>query len=140
MLHDLALEYLNVLRGDPAQPGNIKDILDYEEGRTLIDEAARSSDLVLREDLLKEARDKLEGFVKAHPQLTQTREALVQMAKLLIERGHLAMLMSEEAQDPAKKGGQGRGGTRRIHPGARVLCQCNRAAEHRLQEVFGLHP
>src|SRR5260370_42540125 len=58
-LHDLALEYLTVLRADPVQPGNIKDILDYEEGRTLIDEAARSSDLVLREDLLKEARDKL---------------------------------------------------------------------------------
>jgi tetratricopeptide (TPR) repeat protein len=101
--HDLALEYLGLLRGDPAQPANIKDILDYEEGRTLIDEAAKSSDLVLREDLLKEARDKLEAFVKAHPQLPQTRDALVQMAKLLIERGHLAMLSSEETQDPAKK-------------------------------------
>jgi tetratricopeptide (TPR) repeat protein len=102
-LHDLALEYIGVLRGDAAQPGNIKDILDYEEGRTLIDEAAKSSDLVLREDLLKEARDKLEGFVKAHPQLPQARDALVQMAKLLIERGHLAMLISEDTPDAAKK-------------------------------------
>ena len=48
-------------------------ILDYEEGRTLIDEAAKSGDLVLRQDLLKEAKDKLEAFVKAHPQLPQTR-------------------------------------------------------------------
>ena len=78
-------------------------ILDYEEGRTLIDEAAKSSDLVLRQDLLKEAKDKLEAFVKAHSQLSQTRDALVQMAKLLIERGHLAMLFSEETQDQAKK-------------------------------------
>ena len=102
-LHDLALEYLNQLRADPSLPDNVKSILDYEEGRTLIDEAAKSSDLVLRQDLLKEAKDKLEAFVKAHSQLSQTRDALVQMAKLLIERGHLAMLFSEETQDQAKK-------------------------------------
>ena len=102
-LHELALEYLNVLRADPPLPANVKDVLDYEEGRTLIDEAAKSGDLVLREDLLKEAREKLEGFVKAHPQLPETREALVDLAKLLIERGHLAMLLSEETTDKAKK-------------------------------------
>ena len=102
-LHDLALDYLIHLRGDPSLSDNIKVILDYEEGRTLIDEAAKSGDLVLRQDLLKEAKDKLEAFVKAHPQLPQTRDALVQMAKLLIERGHLAMLFSDETQDQAKK-------------------------------------
>ncbi len=102
-LHDLALEYLAVLRADSSQPQNIKEILDYEAGRTLIDEAAKSGDLVLREDLLKEAREKLEGFAKEHPQLRQTREALVHLAKLLIERGHLAMLLSEETTDKAKK-------------------------------------
>src|ERR1700722_14452787 len=102
-LHDRALEYLNQLRGDPSLPDNIKVILDYEEGRTLIDEAARSGDLVLREDLLKEARTKLEGFVKANPQLAETRGALVHLAKLLIERGHLAMLLSEKTADKAEK-------------------------------------
>jgi tetratricopeptide (TPR) repeat protein len=102
-LHELALEYLNVLRADPALPPNVKDVLDYEDGRTLIDEAAKSGDLVLREDLLKEARDKLERFAKAHPRLSQTREALVHLAKLLIERGHLAMLIADETPDKAKK-------------------------------------
>jgi cellulose synthase operon protein C len=105
-LHDLALEYVNVLRADSTEPANIKAVLDYEEGRTLIDEAARSGDLVLREDLLKEARTKLEGFVKANPQLAETREALVHLAKLLIERGHLAMLLSEDTADKAKKEGK----------------------------------
>ena len=102
-LHDQALEYLNILRADAGLPANIKVLLDYEEGRTLIDEAAKSGDLVLREDLLKEARGKLEGFVKANPQLTETRDALVLMAKLLIERGHLAMLFSDESPDPVKR-------------------------------------
>jgi cellulose synthase operon protein C len=102
-LHDLAIDYIKVLRAESALPARIKATLDYEEGRTLIDEAARSGDLVLRDDLLKEAREKLEGFVKANPQLSETRKALVDLAKLLIERGHLAMLLSEETADKGKK-------------------------------------
>jgi cellulose synthase operon protein C len=102
-LHDKALEYIELLRTDTALPGNIKDLLDFEQGRTLIDEAAKSSDLALREELLKDARNKLDEFAKAHAQLAQARDALVLMAKLLIERGHLAMLFSDEATDPVKK-------------------------------------
>ncbi len=101
--HDWALYYITQLRADPAVSNDIKAVLDYEEGRTLIDEASRSSDLVLREELLKEARDKLDGFVKAQPQRPEARDAMVQLAKLLLERGHLAMLQSEDTQDKAKK-------------------------------------
>src|SRR5262245_30087428 len=86
-LHDIGLEYLNQLLNDPALPADRKAGLDYEEGRLLIDEAARSGDLVLREELLKEARGKLEGFVKDYPQRPEKRDALVQLAKLLVERG-----------------------------------------------------
>jgi tetratricopeptide (TPR) repeat protein len=102
-LHDVALDYIAQLRGDAAQPESVKSILDYEEGRILIDEAAKSGDLVRREDLLKEAREKLDGFVKAHPQLRQANDARVQMGKLLIESGHTAMQMSDETADTAKK-------------------------------------
>ena len=55
-LHDVALDYIKILRDDAQLPAEVKDVLDYEEGRTLIDEAARSSDLVLREELLRDAR------------------------------------------------------------------------------------
>jgi tetratricopeptide (TPR) repeat protein len=103
-LHDWALDYINQLRADPALSKDIKAALDYEEGRTLIDEASHSSDLVLREELLKEARDKLEAFVKAQPQRGEARDAMVQLAKLLLERGHLAMLQSEDTPDKPKKG------------------------------------
>jgi tetratricopeptide (TPR) repeat protein len=102
-LHDLALDYINQLRADPTLPNELKIGLDYEEGRTLIDEASRSSDLVLREELLKDARDKLEGFAKAYPTRPEARDALVQLAKLLLERGYLAMLQSEDTQDKTKK-------------------------------------
>ena len=102
-LHDYALDYIKMLQADAALPASIKDILDYEEGCTLIDEAARSGDLVLREELLRDAGDKLDAFVKAHPQLMQARDAQVHMGKLLIDRGHTAMLLSEDASDAAKK-------------------------------------
>jgi tetratricopeptide (TPR) repeat protein len=101
-LHDLALDYLNQLRDDPSLPADLKATLDYEEGRTLIDEASRS-DLVRREELLREAKDKLEGFIKANPERPEARDALVQMAKMLVERGYLATLLGEETPDKAKK-------------------------------------
>ena len=102
-LHDLAVEYISQLRADAALPENVQSVLDYEEARTLIDEAAKSNDLVRREELLKEARDKLEAFVKAHPQLRQARDAMVQKGKLLLERGYVSMLMSDEQTDHVKK-------------------------------------
>jgi cellulose synthase operon protein C len=102
-LHEQALDYISQLRADPTLPNDIKIGLDYEEGRTLIDEASRSNDLVLREELLKDARDKLEAFAKAYPSRPEARDALVQLAKLLLERGYLAMLQSEDIQDKSKK-------------------------------------
>src|SRR6185437_9445787 len=40
---------------------------------------------------------------KAHAQRPEARDALVQLSKLLVERGYLAMLSSEDIQDKAKK-------------------------------------
>ncbi len=102
-LHDQALYYISQLRADDSLPAELKVTLDYEEGRTLIDEASKSNDLVLREELLRDAKEKLEGFVKAHGQRPEASDALVQLAKLLVERGYLATLLSEETQDKAKK-------------------------------------
>lgn len=102
-LHDVAIDYIKQLRADPTLPADLKVGLDYEEGRTLVDEAGRSNDLVLREDLLRDAKEKLESFVKNHPQRPEASDALVQMAKLLVERGYLATLFAEDTQDKAKR-------------------------------------
>jgi len=102
-LHELALDYVDRLRADTAIPAALKAVLDYEEGRALIDKAARTNDLVLRQQLLEEAHEKLDLFVKEHPQAKESREALVQIARMLVERGHLALLMSEDTPDQAKK-------------------------------------
>jgi TolA-binding protein len=102
-LHDQALYYISVLRADDSLPADIKVTLDYEEGRTLIDEASKSNDLVLREELLRDAKEKLERFVQTQAQRPEASDALVQLAKLLVERGYLATLQSEDAPDKAKK-------------------------------------
>ena len=102
-LHDLALEFIDELRVDPGLPADLKVVLDYQEGRTEIDEAAKTGDLVHRRELLEQARTKLESFVKAQPNHPLTREAMVQGARMLVERGHLALLLADDSQDPAQK-------------------------------------
>src|SRR5271157_1781777 len=102
-LHDLALQFIDELRVDPGLPANLKVVLDYQEGRTEIDEAAKTGDLAHRRDLLDQARTKLESFVKAQPNHPLARAAIVQGARLLVERGHLALLLADDAQDPAQK-------------------------------------
>ena len=78
-------------------------MLDYQEGRTEIDEASKTGDLVRRRELLEQARTKLEAFIKAQPNHPLAREALVQIARMLVERGHLALLQADDVQEPAQK-------------------------------------
>jgi tetratricopeptide (TPR) repeat protein len=104
--HDLALEFIDQLRTDRELPGDLKMVLDYQEGRTLIDEASKTGDLVRRSELLEQARTKLESFVKERPNHPLTREALVQVARMLFEHGHLALLLEADAQGPARKAAQ----------------------------------
>jgi len=102
-LHKLALDYIDLLRADTAIPADLRAVLDYEEGRALVDDAAHTNDLVRRQQLLEQAHEKLELFVKEHPQANESREALVQIARMLVERGHLALLLSDDTSDKAKK-------------------------------------
>ncbi len=102
-LHEVAIDYIRELRNDPTLPADVKTGLDYEEGRTLVDEASHSNDLVLREELLRDAREKLDQFIKNNPNRPEVPDALVQKSKLLVERGYLAMLLADETEDKAKK-------------------------------------
>src|SRR5438270_245235 len=99
---DLVSEYLEKLRGEKGTPDEIRAVIDYDFGRLLIDEAAKSGDLVRRKELLEQARGRLDTFTKAQPNHEQASEALVQLARLLVERGHLAVLLGEETEDKAE--------------------------------------
>ena len=101
--YDLAAEYLEALRGQPGTPADLATVIDYELGRILVDEASRSGDLVRRKELLEQARGKLDAFTKAHADHPKAPDALVQLARLLVERGHLAVVQSEDAEAKAEK-------------------------------------
>src|SRR2546421_9139484 len=72
---DLADDYLEMLRGAPGTPADIKETIDYEQGRILIDEASRTADLVFQKELLDKARGKLVAFTAAHPKNARAPEA-----------------------------------------------------------------
>src|SRR4051794_22458439 len=84
---DLASEYLEKLRGERGTPEEVRAVIDYEFGRLLTDEASKTGDLVRRKELLEQSRSRLETFTKAHPNHELASEALVQLARLLVERG-----------------------------------------------------
>jgi hypothetical protein len=101
--YDLSLEYLETLRKAADTPADLKEVLDYEEGRSLLDESSRMADLERRATQLDKARVKLDAFAKGHPKHELAPQALVQMARLLFERGQTAALQANEAETPAEK-------------------------------------
>lgn len=100
---DLALEATEAIQKDPKTSPDLKAVLDYEVGRGLLEEATRSADLEKRFALLEQARARLDGFTKANPKHPLAPEALVQLARLYVERGHTSALQADEAKTPADK-------------------------------------
>ncbi len=100
---DLAVQYIDQLRKDPETPVNLKKTLDYEEGRTLIDEATHSNDPEVSKGKLDQAKVKIEAFVKANPDLPQTTEALVELAHLLYERGLTEVDLAGDARAASER-------------------------------------
>ena len=100
---DLASEFIERLRADKDLGQPLKGLLDYHEGRALIDEASHASDLARRRELLDRAAGRLEAFVKSRPEDASTMEALVEIARSLFERGNLARLVGDDATDEERK-------------------------------------
>jgi hypothetical protein len=94
--HDKALEYIEILRKSADTPAELKERLDYEEGRGMLDEASSMTDLERKLVILDKARAKLSAFAEAHPKHELVPEALTSMARILVERGHTAVLQAAE--------------------------------------------
>jgi cellulose synthase operon protein C len=94
--HDLALEYIDQLRKSADTPADLKETLDYEEGRGMLEEASTMTDLERKLVVLDKARGKLGSFADAHPTHPLTPEALAAMARILVERGHTTVSQASE--------------------------------------------
>jgi outer membrane protein assembly factor BamD (BamD/ComL family) len=101
---DLALEYTQRLLAAPDTPADLKAALDYEVGRGLLEQATETADLERRQTLLEQARQKLDEFTKANPNHPVASEALVQLARLNVERGHTGLLQANEIKTEDDQG------------------------------------
>ena len=101
--YDLAVDYLDKLREQRDVPIEVLETIDYELGRITLDEASKTGDLVRRKELLDQARARLDSFTKSQPNNPKAPDALVQLARLLVERGHLAVLQADETEVKADK-------------------------------------
>ena len=101
--YDLAAEYLETLKAQPDAPEELITSFDYEVGRLLLDEATQTGDLVRRRDLLDQARTRLDAFTKANSKHPKAPDANIELARLLVERGHMAMVQADEVDDPKER-------------------------------------
>jgi TolA-binding protein len=101
--YDLANEHLETLRKDPAAPEDLRAVIDYELGRGMVEEAGKLADLERRADLLEKARARLDAFTRDRPMHAQFAAAQAQKATMLIQRGEVAKIRAEEAEEPADR-------------------------------------
>jgi outer membrane protein assembly factor BamD (BamD/ComL family) len=101
--YELALEYMAELRSSQDTPKEIRDRLDFEEGRTLTDAATHGTDPEVVKKQLEMARGRLEAYIKANEGRPEAVEARVDLAHLLYERGRSSAIEADEAKTPADK-------------------------------------
>jgi len=97
-LDDMALLYLDRMAADPQCPADLREVLDYESGITLM-AASRTSRLVSqREKSLEDARARLGKFLAKYPDHELASRAAGQLANVLVERGRIR---AERARRPS---------------------------------------
>ncbi len=101
--HDLALEYLESLRKATDTPADLKVVLDYHEGRGLLEEASITNDIEKKTRLLDSAASLLDKFTREQPKHPLAPEVLTQLARLYVERGHTATLQGNDLKDGEAK-------------------------------------
>jgi hypothetical protein len=100
---DTALTYLEEMEKSPLCPADLKEVIDYEAGVTLIS-ASRTGSVQVRESQLDQARNRLEKFVKEHAQHKLAADANIQLANVLVERGRIkAELARGATKTPEEK-------------------------------------
>ncbi len=101
--HDVVLDYLDQMSNSPMCPVDLKEVIDYEAGVSLVS-ASRLANLDARQELLDKARDRFQSFLKAHFNHLLASEAGTQLANVLIERGKIKMeLAATPGKSPSEK-------------------------------------
>ena len=85
--YDVALEYLNVMRGSPLLTDIQRQMVTFEEAQTYLEMSRSEKDPTNRDKALDGARDRFQQFVKDNPEHPQAPGAETQLGAVLVERG-----------------------------------------------------
>ncbi|MBN2023765.1 MAG: hypothetical protein JW809_13340 [Pirellulales bacterium] len=98
-MFDMALAYLDQMATSPLCPSELKDVLDYEAGVTLMAQSRTLRAPSERAQALDAAQQRLGAFLSAHRDHPMAASATIQLANVLVERGRMK---AEDAQRPVR--------------------------------------
>ncbi|MEX0818225.1 MAG: hypothetical protein WD070_01490 [Pirellulaceae bacterium] len=101
--HDMALDYLEMMETSPLAPADLKEIIQYEKGVTLIEGSRAQRDQAIREQFLDDAQKLLKEFTD-NPRTAQhalANSARSQLGNLIVERARMKVEASKKG-DKAK--------------------------------------
>jgi hypothetical protein len=101
--YDFALSYLDELEQNTAVPADVRIVLPYERGMTLLEQSRQTFDPDLQNDYLNRAAAALEQFVAGAGDHPLAGQANTDRAIILLERAKLEVWKSE---DPANEGNE----------------------------------
>ena len=101
--HDYALLYLEKLEKRADVPAEIKEVIPFEKGITLVDGARRLHNPEAQTKQLDQARVYLEQFLKASPNHPQAGLANAELAKVIVEKGKVEVIQSRSPANVAQK-------------------------------------
>lgn len=100
---DAAMDYLAEMSKSNLVTPDIKAIIPYEEGRTLIDDARAEKDNTQKGKKLEAAKAKLEAFVNGNSANALTPNARMQLGNVIVERGRMAADLATRPTQLANK-------------------------------------
>ncbi len=102
-LHDIALDYLEMMETSSLAPAELKEIITYEKGVTLIEGSRAQRDQAIRQKFLDDAQKLLKEFTE-NPRTAQhalANSARNQLGNLIVERARMLVEASKKG-DKAK--------------------------------------
>ncbi|NUQ63281.1 MAG: hypothetical protein HUU20_12450 [Pirellulales bacterium] len=101
--HDVVLDYLDLMAASPMCPEDLKAVLDYEAGMSLVNASRQAISLDIRQQQLDLARDRFQKFLKEHPDHLLASDAGTQLANVLVERGKIKIELAATPSKAAEK-------------------------------------
>jgi len=94
--HDVALDYLELMKNSPLVPVDFKEAIQYQKGLTLMEASRLQGDQALRERYLNEAQQALQQFVSQHAVHAKANAARSQLGNLVVERARTKVEQSRQ--------------------------------------------